>query len=457
MSSTGPATRSDILLYALPAFALGMPTIPAYVFLPSFYAEQVGIGLATVGAVLLAARITDVFSDPLIGLLSDKLSTRWGRRKPWMAAGAVVAAAGLLLLFIPPSGAGAGYLLAGALLLYLGWTAVAIPYTAWGAELSPDYETRSRITGGREGAQILGILAAAAVPAIAASLEASRGQGLAAIAWLAIACGTPLFWISLSRVPEARTGIPSGRPSFTRAGIASAFGNGPFLRLLSAWFVNGVANGIPAALFPLYMGHVLEAGETPQGLLVLTYFLCGILAIPAWLALSRRVGKHRAWGVAMVLACAAFVWVPLIPAGGVLAFGIVCAVTGAALGADLALPPAMQADVVDFDTLRTGERRAGLFFALWSMATKLALALAVGLSFPALDWLGFDTHGANTSAVLLALAVIYAVIPTVLKLCAVGLVWRHPITRQRHRAIVRRLAVREAAGTSQAQAGVAAP
>ncbi len=450
-------TRRDIFRYALPAFALGMPTIPAYVFLPSFYAEQMGVGLATVGAVLLAARVTDVVSDPLIGLLSDKMTTPWGRRKPWMAGGALLAAAGLLLLFIPPAGAGAAYLLAGALLLYLGWTAVAIPYAAWGAELSPDYETRSRIAGAREGLQILGILVAAAVPAIAASVEATRGQGLAAIAWLAIACGVPLFWISLSRVPEARVEARPGRQPFSRAEIASAFRNGPFLRLLSAWFVNGVANGIPAALFPLYMGHVLEAGEAAQGILVLIYFLCGVLAIPIWLALSRLYGKHRAWGTAMILACAAFVWVPLIPEGGVFAFGIVCAVTGAALGADLVLPPAMQADVVDFDTLRTGQRRAGLFFALWSMATKLALALAVGLAFPTLDGLGFDTQGVNTPAALLALVVIYAVIPTVLKLCAVGLVWRHPITQQRHRAIARRLAAREAGHAESGAAGAFAP
>ena len=450
-------TRRDILLYALPAFALGMPTIPAYVFLPSFYAEQVGVRLATVGAVLLAARATDVVTDPLIGLLSDKLASRWGRRKPWMAGGALLAAIGLVLLFMPPAGAGAGYLLTGALLLYLGWTAVAIPYTAWGAELSPDYDTRSRITGAREGAQILGILAAAAIPAVAATLEASRGQGLAAIAWLAIACGVPLFWITLTRIPEPRAEGARRPATFDRAEIASAFRNGPFLRLLSAWFVNGVANGIPAALFPLYMGHVLKAGEAAQGILVLIYFLCGVLAIPLWLALSRQYGKHRAWSFAMVLACAAFVWVPLIPEGGVVAFGIVCAVTGAALGADLALPPAMQADVVDFDTLRTGQRRAGLFFALWSMATKLALALAVGLSFPALDGLGFTAQGGNTAGAVLALAVIYAVIPTVLKLCAVGLVWRHPINQERHRAIARRLAVREAGQAGSGAAGASAP
>ena len=291
------------------------------------------------------------------------------------------------------------------------------------------------------------------IPALAAAAQASRGQGLAAIAWLAIACGIPLFWISLTRLAESTPDRKREQPRFRLADLSSALRNGAFLRLVSAWFVNGIANGIPAALFPLYMGHVLKAEQAAQGVLVLAYFLCGVLAIPVWLALSRRIGKHRAWCVAMIVACAAFVWVPLIPEGQIVPFLLVCVVTGAALGADLALPPAMQADVVDFDTLRTGQRRAGLFFALWSMATKLALALAVGLAFPVLDILGFDAQGGNTVPVLTALAVIYALVPTVLKLCAVGLVWRHPITQRRHRAIVRRLTVREAAASGPGKAG----
>ena len=171
------------------------------------------------------------------------------------------------------------------------------------------------------------------------------------------------------------------------------------------------------------------------------YFLAGVAAVPLWLALSRRIGKHRAWCTAMLAACAAFVWVPFIPEGGIAAFFAVCLVTGAALGADLALPPALQADVIDLDTLLTGERRAGLFFALWGMATKLSLAAAVGLALPALAFAGFDPS-APTAPGLWALAVIYAWVPLVIKLCATFIVWRHPITARRHLAIRRRLAAR---------------
>ena len=118
---------------------------------------------------------------------------------------------------------------------------------------------------------------------------------------------------------------------------------------------------------------------------------------------------------------------------------MVCVVTGMALGADLSLPPSMQADVVDFDTLRTGQRRAGMFFALWSMSTKLALGGAALIAFPALDMLGFDPAADGPKQGIVALAVIYAVVPVVFKLCAIATIWHHPITRRRHDAIKRRL------------------
>jgi Na+/melibiose symporter-like transporter len=145
----------------------------------------------------------------------------------------------------------------------------------------------------------------------------------------------------------------------------------------------------------------------------------------------------------MLLCCAAFAVVPFITSGQWPIFLAVCIVTGTALGADLALPPAMQADLVDYDNWKFGRPRAGMLFALWSMASKLALAGAVGFAFPALAWLGFDANAvANPTQALLGLVVIYALIPVVIKVITVALVWSHPLTARRHTAIRRRLARR---------------
>lgn len=431
-----PIDRKTLIAYALPALALAMPTIPAYVYLPTFYAETLGLGLATTGAVLLVARMLDVFTDPLVGIISDRFPTRWGRRKPWILLGGVLAALALVQLFQPPPEVTTAHLLVWSVVLYLGWTLVAVPYTAWGAELSDDYDERSRITGAREAAMIVGIIGASSMPAVVTAIGYDQQQGLAAVAWLAIAIGVPSIGFLLRRVREVDRG-PARPLASVNMMTASReiLRNKPFVRLLSAWFINGLANGLPAVLFLLYLQHGLGAGETAQGALILAYFISGIAAIPLWLRLSSRIGKHRAWCSAMILACLAFVWVPLLGEGDLVAFFVICVLTGMALGADLALPPAMQADVVDLDSLRTGKRRAGVFFALWSMATKLALACAVGLAFPVLDLLGFEAGADNTPAAILALAILYAGVPTVLKVVAIAVTWNHPLTAKRQAVI----------------------
>jgi len=423
------------LCYAAPGFALAIPLVPVFTFLPTLYARDVGLGLARTGTVLFLARVLDFVLDPLIGFASDRIKTRFGRRKPWIMVGAFAAGAALVALFAPPAGVGPWYLFLWLALLYMGFTAVQVPYYAWGAELVQDYDQRTRIAGMREGLTLAGIVATGSLPVVASLVGLSERGGLVAIAWLAILVGGPAIALLVWRVPE---GVVAGA-ALTRLALGPILANRPFLRLFCAWFVNGLATGLPAVLFPLYLQHGLRAGQTAAGLMIFAYFAAGCAAIPLWLALSRRYGKHRVWCGAMMMAMAAFVWVPLLRPGDNAAFLVICLITGAALGADLVLPPAMQADVVDLDQLRTGQARAGFYFAIWGMGTKLALGAAAGGAFLALSLVGFDPNGANTPDALFALAAIYALAPVLLKAGAVALVWRYPLTSRRHAIIRRRL------------------
>lgn len=436
--------RPLLLAYAMPAFVLALPTIPVFVYLPTLYGVHSGLGLAATGLALLAARLFDAVTDPLVGALCDRIALRGRRRKPWIAAGAAIAAIGLLQVLDPPPDPGALYLFGWSAVLYAGWTMVSVPYLAWGAELSADYDERTRIAAWREGLGLAGIAGAGALAAAAGAAGWSETESVGALAWAAVALGALLVPAMLLTVPEPphRDATP-GRLSLLRlrAGLASLAGNRPFLRLLFAWFVNGLANGVPAALFLLYLEHGIGAAADDRPLFILVYFAAAIAAVPLWQGLSRRIGKHRAWCWAMIFACAAFATVPLIPAGGFAAFAAVCAVTGMALGADLALPPAIQADVVDYDALRNGRARTGLLFALWSLSAKLALALAVGTALPALSAAGFDP-AAPSPAGLDALTVIYALVPVVIKLTAIAAVWRFPLTARRQAIVGRRLRAR---------------
>jgi Na+/melibiose symporter-like transporter len=430
-----------LLAYVFPAFVIALPTIPVYINIPALYGIEFGLGLATVGFVLLAARIFDTVSDPIIGILSDRLSFRGAHRKPWIAIGSIIAGVGLFKVLNPPYDVDSNYLLIWCVVLYAGWTLVAVPYLTWGAELSGDYNERARITSWREGMALIGILSAGAVSAAAPSFGWNEKEAISNISWLAIVLGAIFIPIMLWAVPDKGTPELSSSRSKTNAFIVNlrtVFYNKPFLLLLSAWFFNGLANGIPAALFLIYLEHGLGASEEIRPLSILIYFLAAVTAIPMWIYISRFSGKHRAWCWAMILASIAFITVPFLPPGSFILFSAVCLITGMALGADLALPPAIQADVIDYDRWRFRQERAGVQFAIWGMSTKLALAVAVGLALPGLDALGFDPS-APTAIGIKYLVVIYSLAPVVIKVIAVALIWRFPLNAKKHGIINKRL------------------
>lgn len=439
--SSGAMSKSTLLAYALPAFVVALPTIPIYIHLPTLYGIQLGLGLASTGLILLLARMFDGVTDPVIGILCDKYHLRGKRRKPWIALGAIIAGIGLYMVLNPPPSVIGSYLFGWSAVLYVGWTMVSVPYMAWGAELSTDYNERTRITSWRESLALLGIVGAGALAASTAGLGLSEAQSIGVLAWTTIALGVIFIPLMFLFVPEQSLDREEPRQTVGYHQfmlLRTLLRNRLFLRLLSAWFLNGLANGIPAALFFIYLEHGLGAEVQQRPLFILLYFVSAIVAVPLWLLVSRSIGKHRAWCLAMLGACMAFITVPFMPEGALFAFSVVCVITGMALGADLALPPSIQADVIEYDELRSGQEQAGLQFALWSMSTKLALAIAVGLALPGLEMTGFDPS-APTASGILSLTVIYSIVPVVIKLMAIAVVWSFPLTARRQALIRRRL------------------
>lgn len=429
-------SRPQLAAYAAPGLPGAMLLLPLYVHLPAYYAETLGLGLSSVGAALLAARLWDIAIDPAIGWASDAGNSRFGRRKPWLLAALPPILLSAWLLFAPPEGIGWPHLLLWSMLLYLGAALLQIPYQAWGAELSPDYGERTRITTWREAAIVAGTLLAVLLPALLPAL------GLKAI-FFAIALLLPpaVLWACL--VLPTHQPVQRG-PKLDAAAWRQLWRNRPFRRLALAWLLNGIANGLPASLVLLYVGHVLRQPEL-AGAVLLVYFAAGIAAVPLWQWLAARHGKHRVWCGAMLWTSGFFLAVPLLGPGDGGWFLVISLLTGLSLGADLALPPAMQADVIDLDEARHGGQRAGLFFAIWGMATKAALAAAVGIAFPLLDLAGFAPGGDNTPFALFSLTALYCLAPVGCKLAAIGLMWRYPLSRERQQRLRRLIAQRRAA------------
>jgi len=426
-----PARLSPLRLLAFggPALPLAALTLPVFVFLPAHYAT-LGLSLGTIGWVLLLSRLWDGVTDPLVGWLSDRTGGRLGRRRPWVLAGTPLVCLAVWFLLVPSPGAGAAYLLGWSFALYLGWTMVIVPLTAWGAELSGDYDERTRISGWLNGLAVLGTVVAMVLPVVAGTADqgtSDQGGALYVIALFTLAALPLTIAFLLAFVPEPK--FSATAPVGFADGARIMRANAPFRRLVLAYVLNGLANGLPAQLFLFFVQHVLgEAGMA--GPLLVAYFISGIAAVPLWLWLSKRFGKHRVWSWAMLWACAWFATVPLLEPGDGTLFLAVCLLTGAALGADLVLPAAMQADVVDEDTVRTGTPRTGLYFALWGLATKLALALAA-LGLPLAEAAGFSAGGPNDARALWALTLLYSLVPIGFKLAAIALMRGYEITPER--------------------------
>ena len=399
----------NALAYGLMGLPLAFAALPLYVILPNHYAREFGVPLAALGAVLLGARLLDALIDPWLGRLNDRLMARSGRAV--LAAGAVAAlllALGLLLLFFPQlvlrAPAGADLLRWAALMLmlsYLGYSLLSISHQSWGALLGGDEAQRGRITGTREALALAGVLIASVLPS-AAGLPVA----LAVFASLLL-----LAWCTWQRSLVPQRPVPGhGRVSLMRP-----LADSRFRRLLGVFMLNGIASAVPATLVLFFVQDRLQASAAMEPAFLGVYFLSAAVSMPAWLALVRRLGLARSWLLGMVLAVLVFIWAALLSVGDAWPFLLVCALSGLALGADLALPSAMLAGLLQS---RPGAAAAaGASFGWWNFVAKLNLALAAGLSLPLLEAFGYRP-GARDPQALQALTLAYCLLPCVLKVLA---------------------------------------
>ena len=421
--------RKQLLFYGMPGLPLAFLGLPLVIFLPPVYAEEFGLGLASVGIVLMIARLWDFLSDPLAGYIGDRLSVKTGRRRLMIYSGSPLLLLSAYMLFVPSDTPDGHYLLLWSALLYTAWTWVVIPYSAWGAELSSDYSKRSQITSIREIYVLTGTLAVVMIPLFIVDQQNSR---LLEIVGLMFAVFYLLSLPGLLLVPDHTKSV---KQTGFKQGLKLLKRNDPLKRLLLAYLLNGIANAIPASLFLLYVEYVL--GLTQYSWLFLTvYFSAGLVGLLIWLPLAKRFQKHNTWTAALLLAVCVFAWVPFLPTGEALPFLLICLLTGFSLGIDMSLPAAIQADVIDIDRAEGGGERAGLFFGLWGMATKLSLALAIGLAYPLIQFSGFDP-ALPTDGGILVLILAYGLLPIPFKLIAAMMIWRFPLDSRRLTALQR--------------------
>jgi len=440
-----PISKTHLALYGAMAVPLALVGYPIAIWLPAFYASHVGISLSAVATMLLIAKITDVITDPVVGAVSDRLRTPLGRRRPPLLLGVPILALSIWFLFVPIEGAGPTYLLLCIAGMYIGTTLVGLPYGAWGAELSPDYHQRSRVTAWREQFTLIGLLVAAFIPF--AVEQYGDGEITSIMKWMAIAVAVsaPVFGILLcvfvpETPPEISPETASPRRSSVRDSARQIWANVPMRMMVALILIITLAEAFRNALSLFFMRGVI--GATDVGTLYFIYFVAGLIAVPFWLWLGRRVGKH-------IALCGTLIAVALISAVNMsfdaddyTLFVIFFIAKGACFGGLQFLPLAILADVIDVETAETGKARAGSYIALASMTSKISTALGTFLAIQALAVVAFNAKllAENGAEQLLALRIYYALVPAGFFLFAIIIAWRFPLTAALHAELREKIA-----------------
>lgn len=397
---------SALVSYALTAIPLAMLGLPLYIYLPTFYAESVGLSVSMVGMLLFVSRLFDVITDPIIGLWSDKTKSR----KPFLLGGAGVLIVCYYALIHPNTEYPHLWLLVISMFVYLGWSLITIPYLAWSAEISENYHDKTHLSSARESATIIGVVLALVLPTLFGVADDPQ-KSLVILYFSFVVLILIALPVTLRSIHASSHHVTAPMRIITLLKIWKKDKNLKILQ--SAFILNALANALPATLFLFYVELVLGAAEM-TGPLLLIYFIAGIIGLPFWTWLSHRFSKRQSWMASMLLASVAFLFVLTLDRGDVVLFGIISFVSGLSLGADMALPASIQADISQkFE--HEGESISGFLFGIWGMLTKLALALAVGISFGILGLAGFESS-APTASSLLVLTLLYSTLPVFFKL-----------------------------------------
>lgn len=432
----------DLLCYAGLSAPLSMLMLQLIVYLPPFYAGEIGIPLAQVGFVFFLARAWDAVIDPFIGNLSDQTRTRWGRRKPWLAFGIPLLMISTYAFAQPPKGVGVAYLLGTAFVFYIGLAAVQIPYMSWGSELSRDYAERTRIGTFREGALMVGIVLATSMPLILLSGSNPSMRAILHIFVMTTLVLLPLTGLVALIFAPVAPFTDTGRHGFIEA-LSLLKRNGPLLRMLSGVLLFWLGGSMWNAMVLFMVAHRLGLPMTAFLWCVFLQYIVSILCLPLSAKLANRIGRHRALSLGGVAFFACLPLFMLVPHGQFGPTLLVFLLAGVVSNVIWVMPPALISDTVEYGMFKGAGDDAAIYMALYMFVQKLAMAIGVGLALPLAAALGLDLATPDSAASIRAIDWVGLILPGCAAIAGAIVLWNYPITRERH-AVLQKWLLRRA-------------
>ncbi|MES2728975.1 MAG: MFS transporter [Pseudomonadota bacterium] len=394
---------------------------PLYVLAPDYYATQFGLSLSALGFILLGLRIFDAVQDPIIGMMSDHFL----RASAWfMPLSAVILCASIYALFNHEPASPALWFALCMSLAVSAYSILSINLNALGALWTKDKNAQTRIATFREGFGLVGLVIAVSTPGILSHFFGKEHAFLWFSVILIVLMTFALFSFRGWQAAHILKGEnDDNSPSSLRKTIYTM--RGETKKLFTIYAVSMLASSIPAILVLFFTRDLLGA-ESYTGVFLLLYFCSGAFGMPLWNRLSARYGKSRSWFASILLAVASFFWAFFLESGDIWQYGIICILSGFALGADLTLPPSILADHLHHNKLK---HYAATYYSFLALISKASLALASVSVLSLLEGAGFMPAKLNDESALMALSLSYAVLPCLLKVSAGFMLYRffiHP-------------------------------
>lgn len=426
------------IAFGLPNLATAAMFLPTSIHINKFFADTLLVKPGTLALATAVARAFDTLMDPFFGWLSDNTTTRWGRRKPYLAICAPLSALFYFLLFTPPAslssdGAAIWFGIFFSLFLLLP---VTLPHHALGPELTLDYEERSSLYAWSESFTLIGVIAAAAAPGVLGQYIADTRLIFMIMAATVAVLLVATFALLLYVLKEPAQAVHQGNPLVP--GLRRAWRNGPFRVLVVTAIVGSIAHHCSALMFPFYISYVLHPANDTLWLstCLLTYFGCSALSIPLWCYLAQHYDKKRIWLLGWAIMLPATLCMFFVPEDGVYWLLALTILTGLSFGGSSYLYKAIQADTIDYDELRTTRRREGQYITFWALVPKLVAIPAASIPLVILESSGYVANlHPQPPSVVMTIRIMTTLLPCVLAAIALLIASTYPISREKNAQI----------------------
>ena len=430
--------------------ALNFPTsaagMPIFIFILPYYAGDLGLGLSLVGILFFLGRLTDIVTDPIMGVLIDRFPSRWGKHRHWIFISAPIFMVATYLIFLPPtSNPSSLYFFVSLFLVYLSFTLSSITQLSWSTFLAPDYDDRTRLLTLREFMALLGMFCVIAIPAIVELYDTSLSAKVSAIGVFVLIV-IPLITINgLYQVPDTKLKKVQSKIENPFKTFKSFFGNSMLNKIVLAAALIAFCMSLNGALYLIWMDVVMELPEYSSRLMLM-YYLVSVLGLGIWRYLSIKTSKHFAAGIsclyAIVILLIGFIGFFFIrdmdQSLKLIAVGSFIVLYGFSFSGPMPLINAIIADISDKLSLENGENISGTVFSYLTTITKVGFALAAVIPYLVLElvW-GFNiTLGTdNTESSKMAIFYIYTFVPIVSYCIAACMLFSHSLGRDEHEKI----------------------